>query len=301
MKITAAICTYNRERYLPQLFDSIVKQSLSKEDFQVVLVNNNSPGNTEEICREFHENHPEIQFVYALETSQGLSFARNKCIELATGESITFLDDDAFIAEDYLEKIVNYFDKNADFAAIGSRIYLHWENEVADWENPYINQILGFYDLGDEPKNLKFPDYPRGSNMSFRTEIFKEIGLFNVELGRIGKQMLGGEEKDLFGRIYATHKYIVRYVPDALVFHCVPIERTTDEFVSTQAKGIGKSEKIRTLQLGSFHYFKALIKELVKWMGSFGISLLYLVQGHRAKSKMILKFRRWVSIGLLIK
>lgn len=301
MKITAAICTYNREKYLPSLFDSILKQTIDREQFEIVLVNNNSPGNTEELCREFQAENPEIQFEYAVEKQQGLSFSRNKCIELAKGEYITFLDDDAFIAPDYLQKIVSYFDLNPKWAAIGSKIHLHWETVKASWENPYINQILGYYDLGEQEKNLNLPDYPRGSNMSFRTGIFQEIGVFNVELGRIGSKMLGGEEKDLFARIYSTQTYTVRYVPDALVYHCVPIERTTRDFVSNQAIGIGKSEQIRTKSVSSRTYLLALCKEGLKWVASILISFQYLVQGKKAKAKMVLQFRYWVSKGLLIR
>ena len=80
MKICAAICTYNRERYLPQLFESIKNQSLSNKLFEVVLVNNNSPGNTKEICDDFIKHNPEIEFRYYEELNQGLSFARNRCI-----------------------------------------------------------------------------------------------------------------------------------------------------------------------------------------------------------------------------
>lgn len=298
MKITATISTYNRERYLPQLFDSLLRQTLDKKDFEVVFVNNNSPGNTEELARKFQEEHPEIQFSYHLETNQGLSFGRNRGIQESRGELITFLDDDAFPADDYLEKLVLYFSKYPNAAAFGSKILLHWEGEKAKWENKYINQILGYYNLGDEEKIIQFPDYPRGSNMTFRTSIFSEIGLFNTQLGRIGGQMLGGEEKDLFARISMNKNLEVRYVPDALVYHCVPIERTTNDFVKTQATGIGRSERLRTKESG---YFQSLVKEKLKWIASLLLIVLYLLKGKPAAASMILKFRYWVSSGLLKK
>ncbi len=45
--ITATISTYNREKYLPKVLESLKKQSLDKSLFEIILVNNNSPGNTE--------------------------------------------------------------------------------------------------------------------------------------------------------------------------------------------------------------------------------------------------------------
>ncbi|MBU2019694.1 MAG: glycosyltransferase [Bacteroidetes bacterium] len=298
MKITAAICTYNREKYLPQLFESISKQSLSYDQFEVVLVDNNSPGNTRELCDQFQIHNPNINFRYFLETNQGLSFARNRCIAETRNDLITFLDDDAFITQDYLEKKLYYFKEYKNVCAIGSKILLHFEEYEPKWSNPYINQILGFYDLGDKIKELNSPDYPRGSNMTFRTDLFDKIGGFNVELGRIGANMLGGEEKDLFARIYSQNDLKVLYVPDAIVNHCVPPSRLSNQFVKNQALGIGRSERIRTRNISFSKFIASSIKEIIKWAASILISFKYLIQCKPQAGWMILKFRFWVSLGL---
>ena len=83
MKISVAICTYNRERYLPQLFDSIVNQDLDRTLFEVILVNNNSPGNTKQLFEEFKTKNPDILAIYKEEHQQGLSYSRNNAIETA--------------------------------------------------------------------------------------------------------------------------------------------------------------------------------------------------------------------------
>ena len=299
MKITAAICTYNRERYLPQLFDSIKKQTLAKGQFEIILIDNNSPGNTKEICEQFNNDNPDFYIEYFLETQQGLSFARNRSIKESKTELITFLDDDAFIDPDYLEKKVNYFMTHKDIVAIGSKILLHFEEIKPNWSNKYINPILGYYDQGETAKYLKFPEYPRGSNMTFRKELFNTIGDFNTALGRIGSNMLGGEEKDLFARIHSRPHLHVLYVPDAIVYHCVPLSRTTPEFVKSQATGIGSSERIRMQLMGKSSYWLGLLQELKKWFASALLSLLYCLSGRLAAAKMLLQFRYWVSCGLL--
>ena len=107
LKISVAICTYNREKYLPQLFASIEKQTLAIDRFEVVLVNNNSPGNTAELFQEFQRRNPTLQTRYCEEVEQGLSFSRNHAIQQANFELITFLDDDAFIDEHYLAVLVD--------------------------------------------------------------------------------------------------------------------------------------------------------------------------------------------------
>lgn len=300
MKLTAAICTYNREKYLPQIFESIRVQTLGTEYFEVVIVNNNSPGNTRELCDQFMISNPTIEFHYFEEFQQGLSFARNRSINESKGDYITFLDDDAFIEKHYFEVLTREFEHNQQVMAIGGKIILHYENNIPSWENKYLNSILGFFDMGNEEKFLKSPNYPRGSNMAFRTALFKEIGLFDTNFGRTGGNMMGGEEKELFNRIYKIGK-LVKYIPAAVVYHCVPIERTTDVFVKNQAIGIGYSQQLTSKKNGQLSYLKALFSEKLKWFASIALAFFYLFNGKIGRSRMLLKFRYWVTLGILTK
>ncbi len=298
-EISVAICTYNREKYLPQLFASIVTQTLEPKRFEILLIDNNSPGNTRELFDRFVQSHPTFTAHYFLETSQGLSHARNRSIQEAKAPLITFLDDDAFIAPNYLVTLVQQFQEFPECGAIGGPIHLHYEEVKPSWENPYLNSLLGYFDQGTRAFFFE-KDYPRGSNMAFRTSVFERIGCFNVELGRIGKRMYGGEEKDLFNRIYQA-SIPVRYVPEAMVYHCVPLERTTFDFIKKQALGTGVSERLRSKNEGTISYVKRLTSEGIKWLGSIVLWFLYAIRGHLAKGNMILFFRFWVTRGLLFK
>lgn len=298
LKISVAICTYNRERYLPQLFNSILKQTLDRSQFEVILINNNSPGNTAELFEAFSNEHPEILTSYAVETNQGLSFARNHAIELAKFPLITFLDDDAFIQEDYLEVCVKAFEAEPKMDALGGKILLHYESIVPAWENKYLNSLLGYYNLGDDALVFSTKEYPRGSNMTFKTELFKKVGGFHTGLGRTDKSMIGGEEKELFDRVYKA-KMGVYYEPKAVVFHCVPIERTTSAFIRRQAIGAGMSERVRTKTVGSGAYFSRCLKEFFLWGASFILWFAFLFQLKPAKGNMIIAFRWWLTQGLL--
>lgn len=61
---------------------------------------------------------------------------------------ITFLDDDAFIQEDYLEVCVKAFEAESKMDALGGKILLHYESIIPKWENKFINSLLGFLILG---------------------------------------------------------------------------------------------------------------------------------------------------------
>ena len=204
--ITATISTYNREKYLPQVLESLRKQTLDKSLFEIIVVDNNSPGNTAEICEKFKIENTDLKFNYFLETNQGLSYGRNRGINESIGKYITFIDDDAFLSDNYLEVIYNYFELNQNTVSIGSKILLHYEDLIPKWENKYLNSLLGYFNLGETIIEFKKTDYPRGSNMSFRTSLFEKIGGFDVNLGRKANGLAGGEEKDLYNRIYKNKK-----------------------------------------------------------------------------------------------
>jgi len=298
MKISVAICTYNREKYLPQLFASIEKQTLAKDRFEVVLVNNNSPGNTFNLFQDFQRKNPNIQTRYCEEMNQGLSFSRNHAIQQARCELITFLDDDAFIDKYYLENCVAAFSQNDKIDAVGGKILLHYESIIPTWENKYLNSLLGYFNLGDSSFLFSKNNYPRGSNMTFKVNVFDKVGSFNIALGRTDKSMIGGEEKEFFDRIYKANLGVL-YDPEIIVYHCVPVERTTTTFIRRQAIGAGMSERVRTLSNGCSLFFLRILKEIYLWMASSVLWILFSLKLQFSKGNMILAFRWWLTQGLL--
>ncbi|MFM7565256.1 MAG: glycosyltransferase, partial [Flavobacteriales bacterium] len=285
--------------YLPLLFESIKTQSLSPHAFEILLVDNNSPGNTKDLFDQLVLENSNLCAFYFLEKNQGLSYARNRAISEARAPLITFLDDDAFIEGNYLKTLVESFDKHPACFAIGGPIHLHYEALIPRWENRYLNSLLGYFDKGKHAFFFK-KDYPRGSNMAFRTEVFDRVGEFNVALGRIGKQMLGGEEKDLFNRIYKA-KLPVLYLPEALVYHCVPLARTEATFIKQQALGTGMSERVRSLREGKFSFTKRIFWEAITWCASLVLWVYFILCLKPQKGNMIVFFRYWVTRGLLFK
>ena len=67
---------------------------------------------------------------------------KKEAIEKAKFEIITFVDDDAFLKEDYLAILVAQFKADTQIAAIGGKILLHFETIVPNWENKYLNSLL---------------------------------------------------------------------------------------------------------------------------------------------------------------
>lgn len=273
--ISAIVSTYNRAHFLPILFDSIISQSVGFEQYEVVIVNNNCTDNTEEVCKKFIADHPKIQITYCIETSQGLSYGRNRGISESKGELVTFLDDDAFLAPDFFEKTLSFFKHSSEVNAIGGKILLHYMKEKPAWLNPFMSSLLGYFNCGDKEKVFT-NSYFRGSNMTFRKCLFKKYEGFNTSLGRVGKQLFGNEEKELFYRLKSKGEEMW-YVPSTVVYHLVPIERTYSEFIKRQAIGTGVSQRQHAQIKGNIYVFVAILAELMKWGVTIVLSLFYFV------------------------
>jgi glucosyl-dolichyl phosphate glucuronosyltransferase len=294
-KISAIICTYNRQKYLYQVLESIKNQSLHPQFYEIIVVNNNSTDNTELICQTYRKDNPELNFIYVSESEQGLSAARNRGIKEATGKFITFIDDDALPEKDFLRTIFDYLEQNPEVTAVGGKILLKYEQEKPGWLTPYLSSLFGYFNPGNKTGKFKKNRYPRGSNMSFRKFVFDQVGLFDTKLGRKGSDMQGSEEKELFARINKMN-FVVRYLPSAIVYHFVPPERTTTEFVRKQAISYGRSEKYYRQQYREL--FRMYIQELLKWTVSILLGLLYTFIFQPKKGIMLLKFRYWANKGM---
>src|SRR5688572_22363253 len=122
LKISVVICSYNREDYIIQAIESLYFQTLPKEQFEVLVVDNNSIDNTQELVTSYRQDHDDLQLVYLTENHQGASFARNTGAAFARAELLCFMDDDAVAKSDYLERIVNFFENRPDANGLGGRI-----------------------------------------------------------------------------------------------------------------------------------------------------------------------------------
>lgn len=106
MKISVIIPTYEPRAYLWECLDSLVAQTFSKDDFEVLLVLNGCSEPYKSNIEAYIEKRKEIINIRFTQTDiPGVSNARNIALDNATGEYITFLDDDDYVSPSYLEEL----------------------------------------------------------------------------------------------------------------------------------------------------------------------------------------------------
>lgn len=298
--LSIIVCTYNRDKYLYGALQCIAENGFPTDAYEIVLVNNMSTDNTEAECQRFKNDYPDVSFHYFVETNQGLSFARNRGIAESQGETLLFLDDDSYIQKDYLKNLQQQLDTHPEADAFGGKIDPVFETEEAPkWLSKWNYSWVSAIDLGDKVCPFKSKAFPIGANMGIRKAMLKKTGNFNTQLGRSKKNLMGGEEKDLFERI-RQHGGNIYYFPDVVVHHVIPPSRTTKEYVKRLGEGVGRSERIRTLGESKGKYLKRLFSEIVKWGGTLVLWLGFALRGQFEKGNILFTFRRKVSRGLII-
>ena len=111
MKFSIIVPVYNVYKYLKKCLDSITNQSY--DNYEVIIVNDGSPDNSQEIIDEFVTKNK--KFKCYKKKNGGLSSARNYGLKKATGDYILFLDSDDYIERDLLKKLAEAISKgNAD-------------------------------------------------------------------------------------------------------------------------------------------------------------------------------------------
>jgi glycosyltransferase involved in cell wall biosynthesis len=297
-RLSIVVCTYNREVFIEKTLNYLSKQSAGPQDYEVLIVDNNSTDRSASICKDFVTRAGSRHFHYFLEQNQGHTFARNKGIMESEGEYIAFLDDDAWVNGNYCKEIIKYFDSNPDVMAIGGKITPVYEGPIPKWMSKYLLPLVAGLDMGNQVKEFKYSKYPIGANMAFRAEVFENYGYFNTELGRRGEELEGGDEKDMVYRLKKDGKK-VHYVPSIHVEHIIPESRTRMTYIKGQAIGVGSSEKKRLSNAGFLKITQKIIEESIKILATSVLAVYYLFTFNPNKGVMLLKFRFWVLQGYL--
>ncbi len=118
--VSVIIPTYNRKKYVVKAIDSVLKQTY--KNIEIIVIDDGSADGTDEIISEFSKKNPGI---ISIKNKTNLGFVKtlNKGISSAKGKYIARLDDDDFWRDSQkLEKQVEFFEKNPEYALIGGGV-----------------------------------------------------------------------------------------------------------------------------------------------------------------------------------
>lgn len=181
--VSVVVAAFNEEKNLPSCLESVLNQNFPKDEYEIIVVDNNSTDKTVEVARKYG-----VRVV--AEQRQGNTYAISKGMSSAKGEIIATLDADTAAEPNWLNLIKNTFaDKNVVGATGNADIKSG--NKILDWMSPKLyGAFLRFNFLIGKP-------HLTGFNLIVRKSAFDEIGGINekftmspdVDLGlRINKK-----------------------------------------------------------------------------------------------------------------
>lgn len=230
-KIAACICTYNRYDLLPKAIESIARQTLDAEQYQILVIDNSPDAGTAKSHALQYRKIPNLE--YHIEKTPGLSNARNVGANMAQTTYIAYMDDDAIAAPDWLEKILAAFESfGEDTAIVGGRVDPLWDIARPEWVDNSMLGYLSVVDWGGSTRVANPGEWLAGTNVAFRTADVLGAGGFDVTLGRIGagQSLLSNEEIAVVAALKEQGKLAV-YAPEARVSHLVDRRRLTKSWM----------------------------------------------------------------------
>lgn len=236
-KVSISICTYNNYNYLFFCLESLIAQHANKDDYEVIVLDN-TPSS---VIKELNRNNPSFylyykkciglckqnDFKYIEKHTDGLSGARNECINESCADFIHFIDDDTILHENFIRESIDCFSRHPDLAIFGGKVIPDWRfSDPPEW---FYDELLGFLsmiDFGDKEKVFGEGFWHLvGANLCFKKSTLIDYGGFDLSLGRKGgsKGLLGAEENQLVWDIQKNHK--VLYNPHVSLSHIIQKDR----------------------------------------------------------------------------
>ncbi|MEW6535977.1 MAG: glycosyltransferase family 2 protein [Candidatus Auribacterota bacterium] len=224
IKVSIIIINYNTVDLLKKCLSSI-KQYCTRDDTEIIVVDNNSHDNSVAMVQS---EFPDVVLI-ASKTNLGFVKGNNLAAKQAKGQYVLLLNSDTELTEDGIDGIIDFMDKTPDAGVIGGKIL--FPNKTLQlscrrfslYLSEFINQTTGLV-KGINPfasyikmKHLDYGkshiiDWVSGAYMLIRKDLINEIGLFDDEI------FMFCEDMDLCKRVY-NHGYSVYYFPGSTIIH----------------------------------------------------------------------------------
>jgi glycosyltransferase involved in cell wall biosynthesis len=197
--------------------------------YELIVIDNNSSDNTASVVAEFmSEVNRNIRYVF--EEKQGVSNARNKGFQEASGNIIACADDDIEFDCRWVIDILKAFKDNPDVSAVTGKVQPVFENGRPEWLLDDYLVVYGLQDYGDNPVALKYPIVPIEMNVAWRKNVIQTAGGYDARLGRDGKTLLSGEANILFYLLDRNNAKTI-YIPCMKLYHIIPPARITVDWL----------------------------------------------------------------------
>ena len=203
--ISVVIPTYNSEDFITKTLETVFSQTY--DNYEVIVSDDGSTDNTVDVVRSFFLQNSSRKKTLLINKHEGPGAARNKGIENASGEWISFLDSDDLWNHNKLERVVRHILDNEGVDLIcHSQIDIEGSKETlmipSSYFNNKINPFLSMY-----RENCLYT-----SAVTIKKSILCQAGLFDNSLP-------SAQDYDLWLRLGMINKIKIGFIQDPLSTH----------------------------------------------------------------------------------
>lgn len=212
-----AICTRNRAEFLRLCIDGLLL-SMGDIDAPIVVVDNGSTDATADLLCAYGS-----KLLVLLESTAGLSRARNRALAACATDYIVYLDDDGIPDPSWAAAIAEVT-RRGEADIFGGPYHPYYSTTRPAWYSDGLGSAHLDLAEGRQPEGVCLS----GGNMGWRTDMLRDVGGFDVALGMQGNRLLLGEETALQLKLRELHPELrVDFVSGMRMLHHVAPEKMT--------------------------------------------------------------------------
>lgn len=265
--ISIIVPTYNRAEMLRVTIDSFIAQDYPKEKFEIIIANNNSTDNTEQVAESYLKKSVGVRVKYLFEARQGVHYARNTAAKHSASEILYFTDDDMIARTNLLTEIVKPFSMDNRIATVTGKVLPKWEIPPPRWvlELCYNAKLS----LNDRKEDLIISTVDCGifsCHQAIRREAFFDSGGFNPE--NTAGIWVGDGETGLNIKIKELG-YKFAYIGSSVIFHMIPPSRMTQSYLNRRSKNQGACASYAAYKKNKFTKYELIGRLPIHLIRSF--------------------------------
>lgn len=169
MKLSIVIPVYRTEDTLDRCVESVLRQD--HPDMEVILVDDGSPDRCPAYCEDWAAKDRRIRVVHKV--NGGLSDARNAGIDIATGDYVTFVDSDDYLAGDTYGPLMQRLEQQPDIDILEYPVYVHYGSP-----RQHLTDFLPgttYHDMETYWLDGRAYQHTYACNKIFRKSLFEEV------------------------------------------------------------------------------------------------------------------------------
>ena len=219
LKVSVVIPTLDRADMVAATIDCIEQQTISRTEYEVLVIDNNSSDHTQAVLAEKAATYPNIRLFTQLK--RGAAATRNVGIREAKGEIVLFIDDDILAEPNLIETHLSAHRLHPKSSVIGAVVSPWDESTVPFLRYLRDRAIFNPYSIACGPMDFSY--YHTG-NVSSPRKLLLEVGGFNeefffygmedIELGyrleRAGSRMVYSPEAKAVHRYFPTYEHFIQ-------------------------------------------------------------------------------------------